>query len=161
MIAPLCGAKLNHSCRTDEALSKVSLLESKYLGGDMEHTHLVKGLDYALLEKVRSEMHKETEQDEEQEGRLSRRAELDKLDASVEFRTASGRAIHRLLFRNRGGKNSQMFIPGVHSSSCLRCCEVEAVKLSRLMANGRSDGVRVRDGRRGGPGAAHNNLAES
>ena len=26
--------------------------ESKYLGGDMEHTHLVKGLDYALLEKV-------------------------------------------------------------------------------------------------------------
>ena len=25
---------------------------SKYLGGDMEHTHLVKGLDYALLEKV-------------------------------------------------------------------------------------------------------------
>lgn len=27
--------------------------ESKYLGGDMEHTHLVKGLDYALLQKVR------------------------------------------------------------------------------------------------------------
>ncbi|KAF1741180.1 hypothetical protein MXB_3415 [Myxobolus squamalis] len=25
---------------------------SKYLGGDFEHTHLVKGLDYALLEKV-------------------------------------------------------------------------------------------------------------
>ena len=27
--------------------------ESKFLGGDMEHTHLVKGLDYALLQKVR------------------------------------------------------------------------------------------------------------
>ena len=26
--------------------------DSKYLGGDMEHTHLVKGLDYALLQKV-------------------------------------------------------------------------------------------------------------
>ena len=26
--------------------------ESKYLGGDIEHTHLVKGLDYALLQKV-------------------------------------------------------------------------------------------------------------
>lgn len=25
---------------------------SKFLGGDMEHTHLVKGLDYALLQKV-------------------------------------------------------------------------------------------------------------
>jgi hypothetical protein len=27
----------------------------QYLGGDMEHTHLVKGLDYALLQKVRLE----------------------------------------------------------------------------------------------------------
>ena len=26
--------------------------ESKYLGGDLEHTHLVKGLDYSLLNKV-------------------------------------------------------------------------------------------------------------
>lgn len=29
--------------------------ESKYLGGDVEHTHLVKGLDFALLEKVKNE----------------------------------------------------------------------------------------------------------
>lgn len=26
--------------------------ETKFLGGDVEHTHLVKGLDYALLAKV-------------------------------------------------------------------------------------------------------------
>ena len=26
--------------------------ESKYLGGDMQHTHLVKGLDYVLKQKV-------------------------------------------------------------------------------------------------------------
>lgn len=32
---------------------KQLIQESKYLGGDMEHTHLVKGLDYALLEKVK------------------------------------------------------------------------------------------------------------
>ena len=31
---------------------KKAIQESKYLGGDMEHTHLVKGLDYALLQKV-------------------------------------------------------------------------------------------------------------
>ena len=31
---------------------KQLIQESKYLGGDMEHTHLVKGLDFALLEKV-------------------------------------------------------------------------------------------------------------
>jgi IK cytokine len=30
--------------------------ESKFLGGDLQHTHLVKGLDYALLSKVRSEI---------------------------------------------------------------------------------------------------------
>lgn len=34
----------------------------------MEHTHLVKGLDYALLQKVRSEIqHKEIEQEAEME----------------------------------------------------------------------------------------------
>ena len=32
---------------------KQLIANSKYLGGDMEHTHLVKGLDYALLQKVR------------------------------------------------------------------------------------------------------------
>ncbi|EJW82150.1 hypothetical protein WUBG_06943 [Wuchereria bancrofti] len=35
---------------------KQAIQESKYLGGDMEHTHLVKGLDYSLLHKVRSEI---------------------------------------------------------------------------------------------------------
>merc|ERR1719166_871982 len=40
--------------------------ESKFLGGDMEHTHLVKGLDFALLQKVRSEIiHRENAGEEE------------------------------------------------------------------------------------------------
>ena len=30
--------------------------QSKYLGGDESHTHLVKGLDYAFLKKVRKEL---------------------------------------------------------------------------------------------------------
>jgi hypothetical protein len=30
----------------------VSYKDSKYLGGDIAHTHLVKGLDFALLQKV-------------------------------------------------------------------------------------------------------------
>merc|ERR1712226_1521166 len=33
---------------------RLAIQESKFLGGDMEHTHLVKGLDFALLQKVRS-----------------------------------------------------------------------------------------------------------
>ncbi|XP_013099417.1 protein Red [Stomoxys calcitrans] len=39
--------------------------ESKFLGGDMEHTHLVKGLDYALLQKVRSELHVKEQEERE------------------------------------------------------------------------------------------------
>ncbi|GAX78797.1 hypothetical protein CEUSTIGMA_g6234.t1 [Chlamydomonas eustigma] len=35
---------------------KLSVEESKYLGGDMEHTHMVKGLDYALLHRERAKM---------------------------------------------------------------------------------------------------------
>jgi hypothetical protein len=31
---------------------KLSYEDSKYLGGDVAHTHLVKGLDFALLHKV-------------------------------------------------------------------------------------------------------------
>lgn len=31
---------------------QLDIAESKFLGGDMAHTHMVKGLDYALLQKV-------------------------------------------------------------------------------------------------------------
>ena len=36
----------------DVNISKLSVEETKFLGGDIDHTHLVKGLDYALLQKV-------------------------------------------------------------------------------------------------------------
>lgn len=45
--------------------------ESKFLGGDMEHTHLVKGLDYALLQKVRSEIQSKEQEEEEELERLA------------------------------------------------------------------------------------------
>lgn len=34
-------------------IGQLTMEDSKFLGGDLEHTHLVKGLDYALLQKVR------------------------------------------------------------------------------------------------------------
>lgn len=37
--------------------------------GDVEHTHLVKGLDYALLNKVRSEIVKKPDAGEENDGK--------------------------------------------------------------------------------------------
>ncbi|KAI8596332.1 RED-like protein N-terminal region-domain-containing protein [Dissophora ornata] len=38
-----------------EVAPEVLYEQSKFLGGDKEHTHLVKGLDYALLNKMRQE----------------------------------------------------------------------------------------------------------
>ena len=35
-----------------EGLGNISVEDSKFLGGDLKHTHLVKGLDYALLQKA-------------------------------------------------------------------------------------------------------------
>jgi len=35
---------------------RLSIEQSKFLGGDIEHTHLVKGLDFALLQKRRAEL---------------------------------------------------------------------------------------------------------
>ena len=37
--------------------------QSKYLGGDLKHTHLVKGLDYALLQKIRAEQARKEEEE--------------------------------------------------------------------------------------------------
>jgi len=39
-----------------EATRKAIIEKSKFLGGDMEHTHLVKGLDFALLNRVKVEI---------------------------------------------------------------------------------------------------------
>jgi IK cytokine len=38
---------------SDAGISALTVEESKYLGGDVDHTHLVKGLDYALLRQAR------------------------------------------------------------------------------------------------------------
>lgn len=95
--------------------------ESKFLGGDMEHTHLVKGLDYALLQKVRSEIVvKEHEQEIEME-KLAEEAE-DKqnqqedepIDEQPEFRTVMGRNVSNILsfYRSRHVERNELFAPG-------------------------------------------------
>ncbi|KAG2198648.1 hypothetical protein INT47_001787, partial [Mucor saturninus] len=40
--------------------------QSKYLGGDVNHTHLVKGLDFALLKKIRTDLSNKKEEKEEE-----------------------------------------------------------------------------------------------
>uniref|UniRef100_A0A673GTW9 Protein Red-like n=1 Tax=Sinocyclocheilus rhinocerous TaxID=307959 RepID=A0A673GTW9_9TELE len=77
--------------------------ESKFLGGDMEHTHLVKGLDFALLQKVQQHisfnMFVFDRKDEDPEQK-------------IEFKTRLGRNIYRILFKGRQMERNELFLPG-------------------------------------------------
>lgn len=94
--------------------------ESKFLGGDMEHTHLVKGLDYALLQKVRSEIVvKEHEQEVEMEKLAEEAEEKEKeeektLTEEPEYRSVMGKNIHNIvaLSRSRHVERNDLFAPG-------------------------------------------------
>lgn len=98
--------------------------ESKFLGGDMEHTHLVKGLDYALLQKVRSEIIvKEQEQEIEME-KLAEMAEQKEIESKEEdarpvkeepeYRTIMGRNIYNTIqfYRSHNVERNEMFATG-------------------------------------------------
>jgi len=93
---------------------KQMIQESKFLGGDMEHTHLVKGLDYALLSKVRSEItNKEREEEELEEViKVKTKDRDDDEDYQVDFRTKFGRSVFRSVFRSRNIERNELFLPG-------------------------------------------------
>ncbi|KAK0176147.1 hypothetical protein PV328_000314 [Microctonus aethiopoides] len=95
--------------------------QSKYLGGDMEHTHLVKGLDYALLQKVRSEIEsKETEQEIEMEKLVKpkekpkEKKEPEKKPDELQFKTKIGRNIHKtiMIMKSKTVERNELFTPG-------------------------------------------------
>ncbi|KAL0346814.1 UNVERIFIED_CONTAM: Suppressor of mec-8 and unc-52 protein2 [Sesamum calycinum] len=88
---------------------KLSIEKSKYLGGDVEHTHLVKGLDYALLHKVRSEIDKKPDVGEETDGK----SKGQKDDQPVTFRTASAKSVYQWIVKPQTViKTNEMFLPG-------------------------------------------------
>lgn len=89
--------------------------ESKFLGGDMEHTHLVKGLDYALLQKVRSEIQvKEQEQEDEMEKLVSKPKKEKKVkeEEEMQFKTRVGRNIYRVALNTNIPDRNPLFAPG-------------------------------------------------
>ncbi|MGH0131412.1 UNVERIFIED_CONTAM: hypothetical protein FKN15_046465, partial [Acipenser sinensis] len=79
--------------------------ESKFLGGDMEHTHLVKGLDFALLQKGMDSLYhlmltiKQDRKDEDPEQK-------------IEFKTRLGRHIYRIVFKSRQYERNELFLSG-------------------------------------------------
>ena len=72
-------------------MRELGYAESKFLGGDLEHTHLVKGLDFALLKKVRQDL-REKDGGGAPGGGLSE---------EPRFRSELGRAVHRAATRDR------------------------------------------------------------
>lgn len=101
---------------------KQQIQESKFLGGDMEHTHLVKGLDYALLQKVRSEIvvkeHEEelemerlADEDDEEDGDEGDEGEEEE---AAKFKTILGRNVFNIVTAHRSKKveRNELFAPG-------------------------------------------------
>ncbi|CAG4933070.1 unnamed protein product [Colias eurytheme] len=95
--------------------------ESKYLGGDMEHTHLVKGLDYALLQKVRSEIQtREQEQEAEMERLVTAPVEEVKekkevpVEEEMQFETPMAKNIYNMILEQKSKKvaRNELFAAG-------------------------------------------------
>ncbi|XP_055340106.1 protein Red-like [Paramacrobiotus metropolitanus] len=102
--------------------------ESKFLGGDIEHTHLVKGLDYALLQKVKAELDSKEEEsqpavEEEEEAPKTKKSAKDLLskkpatklseqDKTPEFKTRLAKNVYNILFNQEIPQRNQFFIPG-------------------------------------------------
>ncbi|KAF0904411.1 hypothetical protein E2562_034490 [Oryza meyeriana var. granulata] len=88
---------------------KISIEKSKYLGGDLEHTHLVKGLDYALLHKVRSEIEKKPDAEDGKDTQ----SRATKEDQAVSFRTATAKSVYQWIIKPQSiMKSNEMFLPG-------------------------------------------------
>ncbi|KAJ8254728.1 hypothetical protein GJAV_G00196500 [Gymnothorax javanicus] len=87
--------------------------ESKFLGGDMEHTHLVKGLDFALLQKVRAEITSKEKEEEDMMEKVQKEVKKDEdPEQKIEFKTRLGRNIYRILFKSRQMERNELFLPG-------------------------------------------------
>lgn len=108
-VAPDVKAGENYAERRKQVIQ-----ESKYLGGDMEHTHLVKGLDFALLEKVRAEIsNKEKEDEDAMETAVTQTKEEKPEDTGpkIEFKTKMARNIYKILFQNKLPERNELFLP--------------------------------------------------
>ena len=94
---------------TEEQMAQIDYGKSKYLGGDQEHTHLVKGLDFKLAERVRREQQERQQQKhQEQEGashstrqRINKGMQeamgMSRVNRPVQFNTHLGSTIYRLV----------------------------------------------------------------
>ena len=93
------GASGRGEAENDKEYARLkSIEESKYLGGDVERTHLVKGLDFALLRKVRGDIADEEAMRMEEESRAATTDEAD-FGKMPKFKTTAARALHEFVMK--------------------------------------------------------------
>ena len=96
---------------------KKMIEESKYLGGDMEHTHLVKGLDYALLQKVKAELHQQGDDDKSEKGdddedKIDESSKIEDEDEEDRYRIKSKLAVNIVnLINQKLPDRNELFLP--------------------------------------------------
>jgi len=106
-----------YAIRNSAEQRRKAIQESKFLGGDMAHTHLVKGLDYALLQKVRAEISTKEKDDEVLDSLLENADSQIKQNKKKEnvldnIRNKSARNIYKAVFHNKPPPVNEEFLPG-------------------------------------------------
>ncbi|KAI8806220.1 RED-like protein N-terminal region-domain-containing protein [Cladochytrium replicatum] len=113
--------KVLSTSNPDASTAGLSYEQSKYLGGDIEHTHLVKGLDFALLERVRKGIDTEEKKKEEEgnipdddEAAAAYVAALHGDDGPITFQSALAESVHRIATapQTEHPKVNELFIAG-------------------------------------------------
>nr|CAB3255726.1 protein Red-like [Phallusia mammillata] len=102
--------------RTTAEKRRQVIQESKFLGGDMAHTHLVKGLDFALLQKVRAEISTKEKEDEEILDSVIEKekpVEVPKVETPIDtIRSKMAKNVYRTLFHGKFSRQNETFLPG-------------------------------------------------
>ncbi len=130
---------------TEEELKKFQSLsyeQSKFLGGDMEHTHLVKGLDFALLAKKREELAaaEEAKFDEAVKGveakqpkaRKEAQKKKEQEEKAVTFNSSLARSIYQWT-KEQQEKREFFFYPFLSLDSLLSVTTVRAPTCTELL----------------------------
>jgi hypothetical protein len=93
--------------------SRFTEQETKHLGGDVEHTHLVKGLDFTLLARVRAEAQQQPPRASEPAQRSAPRVdEVSVSPSNCVARTSLGSRILKLVFPPAAPAQNAHLLPG-------------------------------------------------
>ncbi|RHZ52711.1 hypothetical protein Glove_458g4 [Diversispora epigaea] len=99
--------------------AKLIYEQSKYLGGDTEHTHLVKGLDYALLAKVRNEITQDDDNDNEMDNENNEMEMIERIkeesQETLKINSRLARNIYEIAIveaKKKPPKENELFVAG-------------------------------------------------